>query len=162
MDRLARPVQPSNAHRRPPLLASPSRRLGGAVIDGVLFVIGALVLLIVGNQWSGWPARVAFTLPFVLYQVAAIAVWGRTLGKAAMGTKVVREEDRGPVGWGAALARWAVPAVPGIALSLAGDPAGVIGLLWIIVVYSGVLRDSQRRGLHDHVAGTVVVHDPLS
>jgi uncharacterized RDD family membrane protein YckC len=97
----------------------------------------------------------------VAYQVVCVAVWGRTLGKAAAGTRVVREEDRGPVGWRAAIVRWAVPAVPTMALAAVSDPGGVVGLLWAIVVYSGILRDGQPRGLHDQAAGTIVVHEPL-
>ena len=92
----------------------------------------------------------------------AIAVWGCTLGKAAVGTRVVLEDGRGPVGWRVAVVRWAVPAVATFAISLIPGAGGVLSLLWSIVIYSGILRDDQRRGLHDQIAGTVVVHEPFA
>jgi uncharacterized RDD family membrane protein YckC len=120
----------------------------------------ALVLRSIFGDLSRGELRVVGLVVFVPYQVVAVAVWGRTVGKAASRTKVVREEDRGPVGWVGALTRWAVPAVPTLAVSFVSDVAGLVALLWAIVVYSGILRDGQHRGLHDQAAGTIVVHEP--
>jgi uncharacterized RDD family membrane protein YckC len=130
-------------------------------VDGLLVLATALAVALARSDRAGWATRLLFATPWVAYQVVCVAVWGRTLGKAAVGTRVVREEDRGPVGWRAAIVRWAVPAVPTMALAAVSDPGGVVGLLWAIVVYSGILRDGQHRGLHDQAAGTIVVHEPL-
>jgi uncharacterized RDD family membrane protein YckC len=145
-----------------PLLASPSRRLGGALVDGLVGLVLVLSVVLARDELSRSAERAILTVPWAAYHVIAIAVWGRTLGKAAVGTQVVREADRGRVGWGAACTRWAVPGLVGLALSFVPEAGGVLSLLWTIVVYSGILRDAQRQGLHDEVAGTVVVYEPFT
>jgi uncharacterized RDD family membrane protein YckC len=76
-------------------------------------------------------------------------VWGQTIGKRIMGTKVVTADGHAPISGRAACGRAAiyalVPAVP-----LAGGIFGLLNELWL-------LRDPQRQCLHDKAARTVVV-----
>ncbi len=132
-------------------LAGPGLRGLAWVIDVVVIsVIGALVVLVgastipfladgsVGVMLFGW---------FVLswgYGAAFEALWeGRTLGKVAVGLRVVRL-DGGPIGPVEALLRNLLRAVDGLPLGY------VVGGLC-------VLADPHLRRLGDLAAGTVVV-----
>jgi uncharacterized RDD family membrane protein YckC len=76
-------------------------------------------------------------------------LWGRTLGKRALGTQVVRADTRAPIGGGAACGRAAVyallPNVP-----YAGSLFWLINVLWLT-------WDPKRQCLHDKAASTIVV-----
>lgn len=76
-------------------------------------------------------------------------VWGRTLGKRALGTKVVNSGDRSRISGGTAAGRAAIygliPAVPFI-----GGLFALLNELWL-------LWDPRRQCLHDKAARTVVV-----
>jgi uncharacterized RDD family membrane protein YckC len=77
------------------------------------------------------------------------ALWGQTIGKRVMGTKVVSADTRARVTGGAACGRAAVyaliPLVPTI-----GGVFGLLDTLWL-------LGDRRRQCLHDKAARTVVV-----
>ena len=86
-----------------------------------------------------------FTLLFtVVYTTVLHAVTGQTLGKLAVGVRVV-SADGGPLPVGAALLRW-------LAYSVSAAPLG-FGFLM-----AGLRRD--KRALHDLVAGSRVDHTP--
>ncbi len=76
-------------------------------------------------------------------------LWGQTIGKRMMGTKVVTADAHSPISGGAACGRAAVyaliPSVPSV-----GALFGLINELWL-------LWDPQRQCLHDKAARTVVV-----
>ena len=76
-------------------------------------------------------------------------LWGQTIGKRVMGTKVVSAGSRGRISGGAACGRAAVyaliPLVP-----TAGSIFALINELWL-------LWDPRRQCLHDKAARTVVV-----
>ena len=76
-------------------------------------------------------------------------LWGQTIGKRVMGTRVVTAETRSPISGQAACGRAAVyalvPAVPSV------------GGLFALVNESWLLWDPRRQCLHDKAAGTVVV-----
>ncbi len=93
----------------------------------------------------------------LVYYWAQHAVWGATLGKRALGVRVVRAADRGSIGVRQAGIR-AVAFLAGPAiLMLLVTPINIVGgLLW--VADAGLpLVDSQAQALHDKLAGTVVV-----
>jgi uncharacterized RDD family membrane protein YckC len=85
------------------------------------------------------------------YRVVTTAIWGAGIGKTILGLKVVVDthDESATVapGWARSWKRWAVPQAPGLI------PLPATGL----IAYLPVLRDSQRRGLHDRAAGTIVV-----
>jgi uncharacterized RDD family membrane protein YckC len=132
-------------------LASPWRRLGARLIDAVLLVVVlALVAVLAGVDGSAAnPVTPALILTFggvaAVYEVSLIAWRGQTLGKMALGIKVVRLDDGRAPGFARALGRWAVPT------------AAALIPLGALLVYLWLLWDPMRQGLHDKVVGTVVV-----
>jgi uncharacterized RDD family membrane protein YckC len=68
---------------------------------------------------------------------------GSTLGQMALGLKVVRAEDGGPISGSAAFIRF-------IGFIIAEIPV-YIGLIWAAF-------EPRKRGWHDMMAGTVVIH----
>jgi uncharacterized RDD family membrane protein YckC len=90
------------------------------------------------------------SLAFV-YQTLMIGLLGRTVGKMAMGTRVVRLVDGGRPGWSDALMRALLP------LALGAIPR--IGVFLGVMVYSIALWNPLRQGLHDKAAGTLVVRN---
>ena len=75
---------------------------------------------------------------------------GRTLGKLAMGLRVVRD-DGGPIGFRHALTRGLV----GVALEW---PGLVLGLTWIVSLTT-MLAQPRGKRLGDLAAGTIVIHE---
>lgn len=74
------------------------------------------------------------------------AKWGQTLGKKALGIRVVRAEDGGPITSGQAAGRAAFYQVLG---GLIGC-VGLVDVLWC-------LWDERKQCLHDKVAKTLVI-----
>jgi uncharacterized RDD family membrane protein YckC len=83
---------------------------------------------------AGWTA---------LYFWAGWWTVGKTVGKAILGLRVVRQGG-GPVSWSRSLARVGGYVVSIVAIGL--------GFIWVAV-------DRRRRGWHDILAGTRVVYD---
>ena len=149
------------------VIAGPGRRLLGAVVDGVV--------------WTGVRAGLSYAGPFgddaalaldvtmigliAAYGIVSTALWGRTIGKLVAGTRVVGLESGATPGWSPAVLRWAVPSIVSLASLFQGD-GGAAGLAMVIsavvtiAIYVGVLREPLRQGVHDKVAGTVVVLVP--
>jgi uncharacterized RDD family membrane protein YckC len=67
--------------------------------------------------------------------------WGATLGKMAIGARIVNA-DGTPIGYGKALARFL---------------AEIVSSLILAIGYIMAAFDSKKRALHDHICGTVVV-----
>jgi uncharacterized RDD family membrane protein YckC len=87
----------------------------------------------------------------LVYEVVMIALLGRTVGKMAMGTRVVRLVDGERPGWSDATMRALVP------LSLGAIPR--VGIVLAVLVYSMAMWNPLRQGLHDKAAGTLVVRN---
>ena len=132
-------------------LAGPGQRLGGAFVDGATLQVAALLL-------RGVEPALAAALSaavYLAYVVTFTALRGQTLGKAALGTRVVDAgTGRVPTLWQAAT-RAVVP-LAGVVVDVALG-AAVVGAFWVLTVYGWLLLDDHRRGLHDKAAGTVVV-----
>jgi uncharacterized RDD family membrane protein YckC len=108
-------------------------------------VSAALHLLLVAALW------LSIALAWIGYRIAALPLRGRTVGKWLVGTWVARVDD--PTArptWGQATKRCLLPQAGGL-IPLPGT--GLLPYLWL-------LRDARRRGLHDHVAGTIVLQAP--
>lgn len=78
----------------------------------------------------------------VAYYVVAWAKSGQTIGKGALGIKVVGADGKPPSG-GKALLRYIGYIVSGLVVAL--------GFLWVVF-------DRKRQGWHDKIAGTYVVY----
>ena len=139
------------------VVASASRRLVGALIDGC--VVSSLTLLLgFGLAQGSSTQRLLAMAVTATYAVVPVARWGRTVGKLLVRTRVVREATLGIPSWPAATVRWAVPTLPAVVATLPPFAVGsILVLVSAVVVYAGVLWDDLGRGLHDRAAGTIVI-----
>lgn len=165
------------------LYASFWRRFLGYLLDWVLLSVVPSVIVffvVAGTAFSHWLTEVGktksgatlptLTLPNDYYLVAAVvsaligifywgvlvSAWGRTVGEAAAGVRVVRQEDpsqllpleralsRAVVWWGPALLGLYPPLV------YVGALFWLISLLW-------VAWDPRKQGLHDKIGRALVV-----
>lgn len=84
------------------------------------------------------------TLALALYFTIAVGRWGQTLGMKALGIRVVSAAHERPVGYETAFLRFI-----GYIVSFVTLGVGFLMVAW----------DPRRQGLHDKIAGTVVVRD---
>ncbi|MQA02351.1 MAG: hypothetical protein GEV07_06355 [Streptosporangiales bacterium] len=102
------------------------------------------------TPWAWLSAFVVLAVWF-LYEVPLTAKRGQTLGKMALGIRVVGSSQTGRVGMGPATARWAILALPGLILGVFGLPIQAIDCGWMLTDKVG------RRCLHDRPAKTYVI-----
>ncbi|HYN96755.1 MAG TPA: RDD family protein, partial [Pilimelia sp.] len=112
-----------------------------------------------GTARSGYLQVVILLIAAALwlaYEVPAVANTGQTLGKRALGLRVVRLDDPGPIGMGRSLRRWRLVGLPTVLWTCCG-----LGLLIQLVDSAFLLVDHpNRQALHDKMARTVVVRIP--
>jgi uncharacterized RDD family membrane protein YckC len=139
------------------VLAPIIRRIGALAIDQVIVALPVVVVIVATGfkpsdtvtSQSLVAFSIAVTAVALVYQTVMIALLGRTVGKLALGTRVVRLIDGARPGWTEAVMRALLP------LSLGAIPS--VGLFLVVVVYSLALWTPLRQGLHDKAAGTLVV-----
>ena len=152
----AEPADPVGASPQPaPLL----KRIGAFLIDQVLLfgvVIGLTVATgIDAGEVTDAEANAVLAVSLIgvalsiAYHTVSIARFGRTLGKGLLGLRVVAMPDGRPVAWSYAALRALVPSAA-VLLPVVGNLAGLAVYLW-------ALFDKRRQGLHDKLAGTLVV-----
>lgn len=115
------------------------QRLGAYLIDVVLIVIVALVLYLV-LKVVGYFIAIALSIAYFIYFEGSAS--GQTLGKRALGIRVVDYASGGPLGYGKAFLRYIG--------RIASGAICYLGYLWII-------WDKEKQGWHDKIANTVVV-----
>jgi uncharacterized RDD family membrane protein YckC len=138
-------------------LASWGRRAGGWFVDLGVYVAAfvATFLLAVATENSAAGeirdvvALVVFFVWFLgptVYAWLMVGAWGQTLGKMAVGIRVVRSADAGRVSYLRALGRAA--------------STWLLGLLFvpILLAYLWPLWDRRNQTLYDKMAGTIVAH----
>jgi len=131
--------------------ASRLQRLGGAVIDSLLFGVLARTAVVAGASW--WAVAVAQGLVIT----GMVAAFGASPGKFALGSRVVDvHTGRRPRLRSSAL-RWATPFVLAVAGFVAPRWGGVLLLLGELASAVLVLFSPDGRAVHDLVAGTIVV-----
>jgi uncharacterized RDD family membrane protein YckC len=143
-------------------LAGPWTRFAAQFLDGLVFLVPGAVLFFAGfflmvGSAGGTPnpalpvAGAAFFLGFtflavvgvVVYEALMVSAYGQTLGKMALGIKVVTPQG-GDVRAGQAWAR---------AGSRAAMNTFYVGIIDILFIFS-----LRRQTLHDRIAQTVVVN----
>ena len=118
----------------------------------VFAVIGVDVDVDAGEIRSGDRLLIAVGIIVVMvvaYQTLLVSRRGATIGKAALGLRVVRVDDGTIPAWDRSLIRALVPQGAGA--------VPVIGLALVTAVYGAALFDQRRRGIHDLAAGTRVI-----
>lgn len=143
-------------------LGSIGRRFVADFLDNLILMVPLIVLIggiggVVGaaTMGQGGPtgpamtgimalqvvAQLVYLVVYVLYNALMTARYGYTLGKKAMGLKVVRADGSG-VGYGLAFGR-----------TFAEILSGMICYLGYIIAFF----DAEKRTLHDHICNTRVV-----
>lgn len=147
--------------------ALPSRwaRLGASIVDEIAVSVVALVIAAVidaGGLYDLdlWPvALLGGSMDPSLFALLALPVSaanevlglgerGRSLGKAVLGLRVADVRTAVEIGSRAAMIRWALKAVL-VLVPFAGSAFGLVDTLCVF--------RSDRRAIHDHVSGTVVL-----
>jgi uncharacterized RDD family membrane protein YckC len=135
-----------------PITATPAGfgpRVGAFIIDSAVVFIGLVLLSIVVYVVDPFTSRTTMN---VLTWLVSAAYWtigysavmrGQTLGKRAVNLRVVGMDSQEPISVWRALLRL-------VGALIAAIPFG-LGYLW-------VLWDPDKRGWHDHIAGTRVLH----
>jgi uncharacterized RDD family membrane protein YckC len=116
------------------------RRFAAAFLDGlILGVIGFIGGVILGSDNA---ANVAGLLLGIAYYTYLEGSTGQTLGKKALGIRVIDLKGGGSIGYGRAFIRYIGRFVSGIVL--------LLGYLWM-------LWDKEKQTWHDKFANSVVV-----
>jgi len=110
-----------------------SRRIPALLIDGVVCQLLAMTLLGY-RQGQGGLAAFLPSLVFLVMHLLMVGSGGYTIGHRLLGLRVVRTDG----GW-------------------AGPVAALIRTVAVAVLVPGLIYDRDRRGLHDRLAGTVLV-----
>jgi uncharacterized RDD family membrane protein YckC len=117
------------------------RRFVAALVDGIILSVVAIILAAIlgieGNAYNG-----ITTLLGVVYYTYLEGSTGQTLGKKALGIRVIDLSGGGSIGFGRAFIRYIGRIVSAIALFL--------GYFWMI-------WDKEKQTWHDKFANSVVV-----
>lgn len=122
--------------------ASFGRRLVAALLDGlILGVVGGILGASLGDSDRSTSNGLGVLLG-ILYYTYFEGSTGQTLGKRALGIRVISLEGGGSIGYGRAFIRYVGRIVSTIPL--------LLGYLWM-------LWDREKQTWHDKFAGSVVV-----
>ncbi|MBK8264935.1 MAG: RDD family protein [Nannocystis sp.] len=99
------------------------------------------ILVLLLRHWT--PFILLFTALSAAYKTLLVGAWGGTIGKLGFGLRVVRFSDGGRVPYGRALARGLAQILSFVAFFL--------GYTWIALA-------PAKRGWHDYLCATRVVH----
>jgi len=145
-------------------------RVGGYLIDAVIFLVVLVVLAVLFRHTRaldvhlmarrGTRRRTFSTVPFLITGVCYVAYGtlfcgsarGQTLGMMAVGVRAVRDESLEMLGYGRAFGRALFEGV----LRLINLVFFLLGLIWVLDMLLP-LWDEKRQTLHDKVAGSVVL-----
>ncbi|WP_134682715.1 RDD family protein [Brevibacillus migulae] len=120
-------------------------RFVASLLDGiVMMALQFLIYFIAGVDMLEPPAllNLALTIVSIAYYVIMTVLLGQTLGKMALGIRVVRK-DGGPNGWGWILLRETI--------------GKFVSALILMIGYIMAGFDSKKRSLHDRMSRTYVV-----
>lgn len=128
--------------------ATPAERAAAVLIDAIVFRALLVAVLVPGLIFERHGVMgiglVVVIVGAVVNGLVGTAVWGRTLGQWMKGIRVVDAETGRAPGWRRVIARSTTHAVGG------ATP------FWPLM-YAGMFTRKDRRGLHDRIAGTIVV-----
>ncbi|WP_195210555.1 RDD family protein [Actinomarinicola tropica] len=133
------------------------QRLLARLVDGIV-VAGPVLLL----TWAvgGRGGRALAVAAVSLYEVVAVSVAGRTVGKALFGTRVVdARTGAAPIPLQAVL-RWMVLA-GGAFVALLVPALEGLEVVWFWIAVLPVMSGPLHRGLHDRAARTIVTADAI-
>jgi uncharacterized RDD family membrane protein YckC len=120
--------------------ASFGRRLVAVLVDSILYLVIYLILLVIFDEGVAYGLSLLFGLLYVT--ILEGGPRGQTLGKMALGIRVVDFNTGGTIGYPRGLLRYIGRIVSSIPCAL--------GYLWM-------LWDKEKQTWHDKIATTVVV-----
>ena len=129
-------------------IASRSQRMVGFFIDGAIVCVALIVMWLL-------PIVVQIGAVF-LYDFIAIGMFGRTVGKALAGFRIVDATSYARPSGPQALMRALVPMAP-TALAFAGGWLASVVFWVVVLVYAPILFTPLRQGVHDRLAATIAV-----
>jgi uncharacterized RDD family membrane protein YckC len=138
------------------LLPDLTTRFLGRLIDSLVGVPYAVLDLFVFHD-----SRIGILLGalfLIAYEGTSVAIWGQTVGKRVMGTRVIsyRSATLAPSP-AQAFTRAAVFASPAVFILVAGTGGSILEQVALAVVGLSILASRDRRGVTDRLAGTIVV-----
>jgi uncharacterized RDD family membrane protein YckC len=132
------------------VLATAGSRLLARTLDVLLVAAAVLSLLAVAGTYPNDPSAILPGIVWLVflsaaYEVTLVGTRGQTIGKMVLHIRIAALPDGGVPGFGRAALRWAVPVVMNV-VPFAG-----------LLAYVPIMFDPVRQGVHDKMAGTVVV-----
>jgi uncharacterized RDD family membrane protein YckC len=115
------------------------QRFGAVLVDGIIIFVVELILIAVLKN-VGRILALILSVAYIVYFEGGPT--GQTIGKRALGIRVVSFDTGGPIGYGRAFVRYIGKIISGIFIFL--------GYLWM-------LWDGERQCWHDKMASDVVV-----
>jgi uncharacterized RDD family membrane protein YckC len=161
-----------------PRIASMARRLGARLLDGLILMVIYFVLSFAGvagsfSAFSKCDPNAAdynscvddaaghlvatvgaiigvLTICSLLYEWLMIGLVGATLGKMAVGLRVVKADTGQRPGLGSSIIRWVIPVVGSIACGI-GELIVFLSPFWD--------KSGRQQGWHDKAANTMVIQN---
>ncbi len=116
------------------------QRVGASIVDALVLCVPAIIFFIVFDLGIAYALTLLIGIGYFVYFEGGPT--GQTLGKKALGIRVIDARAGGPIGYGRAFLRYIVEAIfSGILL---------LGYLWM-------LWDREKQTWHDKAATSVVV-----
>jgi uncharacterized RDD family membrane protein YckC len=143
------------------------QRLGAYILDVIIVAIPSFIVFALlggfdeigeeGSQFQSFGpgsgdilySLIALALSMSYFTLLEGSPSGQTIGKKALSIRVIRQDTGGSIGYGRALARNAVRALPSY--------IPVIGFFWGLLDGLWMLWDREKQTLHDKAAQTLVV-----
>jgi uncharacterized RDD family membrane protein YckC len=113
-------------------------RFGAALVDGLLLGIVSSILQIVGGA-SGYALGILVGIAYYTYFEGST---GQTIGKRAVGIRVVDIAGGGPIGYTRAFIRYV---------------GRIVSFVVVLLGYLWMLWDPQKQTWHDKMANSIVV-----
>jgi uncharacterized RDD family membrane protein YckC len=116
------------------------RRFGAYLLDSLMLAVPVVILVLITSQAVGNIASIALALAYFSYFEGGPT--GQTIGKRALGIRVIDFKVGGPIGYGRGFLR---------------TVGRYLSALIIFLGYLWMLWDPEKQTWHDKIAGTVVV-----
>jgi uncharacterized RDD family membrane protein YckC len=138
----------------PPGFAEPTfgQRLAARLIDGLVLLP---VILLLAALTDGVTRRALGLTVVAIYEVTLVVRRGQTVGKMAVGTRIVDFGSGSLPSLQQSVVRWLV-IIAGSVAALVVPASEAFDAAYTVMVLILVLRPPLHRGLHDLVAGTIV------
>lgn len=138
----------------PPGFAEPTfgQRLAARLIDGLVLLP---VILLLAALTDGLARRALSLTVVAIYEVTLVVRRGQTVGKIAVGTRIVDFSSGSLPSLQQSVVRWLV-IIAGSVASLVVPAFEPFDAVYTVMVLILVLRPPLHRGLHDLASGTIV------